>query len=192
MLPDIEDQSYQQDSPQKDSQQLTCIQSESTSQNGLCISYRECIKGAGHISKSFVHLENLVAHDGARPHDDEGRGHAAGEDDMHDHQQISVPLSIYLRIDWRPTCSPFLKLLFKSNLSHQESLFCMHYVEEAAEKVHHDVKQRLGDNRPQLHEPGAVEALTVDEDNVSVEEDKEWTEHPVQKMAKKCARGDIF
>ena len=68
----------------------------------------------------------------------------------------------------------------------------MHYVEEAAEKVHHDVKQWLGDNRPHLHEPGAVEALTVDEDNVSVEEDKEWTEHPVQKMTKKCARGDIF
>ena len=69
----------------------------------------------------------------------------------------------------------------------------MHYVEEAAEKVHHDVKQRLGDNRPHLHEPGAVEALTVNEDNVSVEEDKEWTEHPVQKMTKKmCTRSHIL
>ena len=67
------------------------------------------------IFQLFAHL---VPHDGARPHDDEGRGHAAGEDDIHDHQQIIVLLPIYLRIDWRATCSPFLNIIFKSNLSH--------------------------------------------------------------------------
>ena len=39
---------------------------------------------------------HLCPHDGARPHDEEGGGHAGGEDDIDCNQQSRVPLSIDL------------------------------------------------------------------------------------------------
>ena len=39
---------------------------------------------------------HLSPHDGARPHQEEGRGHAGGEDDIDCSQQSRVFLPIYL------------------------------------------------------------------------------------------------
>ena len=42
------------------------------------------------------HEHHLSPHDGARPHEEEGGGHAGGEDDIDCNQQSRVPLSIDL------------------------------------------------------------------------------------------------
>ena len=43
---------------------------------------------------------HLSPHDGARPHAEEGGGHAAGEDDIDCNQQSHVFLPIYLFEDY--------------------------------------------------------------------------------------------
>ena len=46
------------------------------------------------------HEPHLSPHDGARPHAEEGRGHAGGEDDIDCNQQSRVFLPIYLFEDY--------------------------------------------------------------------------------------------
>ena len=57
--------------------------------------------------------------------------------------------------------------------AHQKSFVSVNNVEEPTEKVHDDVEERLDDDRPQLHEPGAAEALLPDQHDVEVEEGEE-------------------
>ena len=58
----------------------------------ICISFYTPFRPEGYdCGKS-----HLRPHDGARPHDEEGGGHARGEEDIDCNQQSHVPLSIYL------------------------------------------------------------------------------------------------
>ena len=82
--------------------------------------------------------------------------------------------------------------------AHQESFVSVNNVEEPAEKVHDDVEKRLDDDRPHLHEPGAVEAVLLHQHDVEVEEGEEgakdckgcehWSERDIEQVLEGWAR----
>ena len=83
-------------------------------------------------------------------------------------------------------------------VTHQETFVSVNNVEEPTEKVHDDVEERLDDDRPQLHEPGAAEALLPDQHDVEVEECEEgakdcegcehWSERDIEQVLEGWAR----
>ena len=58
----------------------------------ICLSFSIPFRREGYVCGK----SHLRPHDGARPHDEEGSGHASGEDDIDCNQQSGVPLSIDL------------------------------------------------------------------------------------------------
>ena len=119
------------------------------------------------------HEHHLSPHDGARPHEEEGGGHAGGEDDIDCNQQSRVFLPIYLIEKFKGRRLVIQETYDFLIAAHQESFVSVNNVEEPTEKVHDDVEERLDDDRPQLHEPGAAEALLPDQHDVEVEECEE-------------------
>ena len=82
--------------------------------------------------------------------------------------------------------------------THQESFVSVYDVEEPAKKVHDDVEKRLDDDRPHLHEPGAVEAVLLHQHDVEVEEGEQgakdcescehWSERDIEQVLEGWAR----
>ena len=52
----------------------------------------------------------------------------------------------------------------------------MDNIEEATHEVHDDVEEGLDDDVPDLHEPRAVETVSLDHHDEEVEAGKEWPE----------------